>query len=170
MIGTQIAGRLYRPVGPRRLVAAGQLLVGAVLITLALVMTSSTPAIVPIVLMVLLGLGQSHTFVPTSAAAFDTVEQRHTGAATALFNAFRQAGAALGVAAAATVIAAIGVGSTEATALPAFQWALVACAAFSIFASMFSLFTVHDDDAAPSRGLLPAEPVARGSGSVAETL
>ena len=170
MIGTQIAGRLYRPVGPRRLVAAGQLLVGAVLITLALVMTSSTPAIVPIVLMVLLGLGQSHTFVPTSAAAFDTVEQRHTGAATALFNAFRQAGAALGVAAAATVIAAIGVGSTEATALPAFQWALVACAAFSIFASMFSLFTVHDDDAAPSRGLLPVEPVARGSGSVAETL
>ncbi len=163
MIGTQIAGRLYAPFGPRRIVAAGQMIVAAALITIAFVMTSTVPVVVPIALMVVLGLGQSHTFVPTSAAAFDTVEPEHTGAATALFNAFRQAGAAVGVAVAASVIAAVGLAPGEAGSLPAFRWALVCCGAFSIFASLYSMFTVHDEDAGPSRGLVPDDRTMPGS-------
>ncbi len=59
------------------------------------------------------------------------------------------------MAVAASVIAAIGLGPGEAASLPAFRWALVCCAAFSVFASLFSFFTVHDEDAAPSRGMVP---------------
>src|SRR5207342_1605153 len=108
MVGTQVAARLYRRVGPRRLIAAGQALVAAVLLSLAFVMSESVPPPVPIALMLLLGFGQAHTFMPTQASAFDTVAPEHTGAATALYNATRQVGSAVGVAVAATVIATIG--------------------------------------------------------------
>lgn len=158
MVGTQIAARLYRRVGPRRLIAAGQALVAAVLLCLAFVMSPSVPPPVPIALMLLLGFGQAHTFMPTQASAFDTVAPEHTGAATALYNATRQAGSAVGVAIAATVIATIGVGtatSGSASLLP-FRWALVGCAMFSIAGSLIAIFGIDDADAAPSRGLAPA--------------
>ena len=108
MVGTQVAARLYRRVGPRRLIAAGQAPVAAALLCLAFVMSSTIPPVVPVALMLLLGFGQAHTFMPTQAAAFDTVAPEHTGAATALYNATRQVGSAVGVAVAATVIATIG--------------------------------------------------------------
>jgi len=156
MVGTQVASRLYRRVGPRRLVAAGQFTVAAVLVTLSLVMSSSIPPVVPMLLMFVLGIGQAHTFMPTQASAFDTVAPEYTGAATALYNATRQVGSAVGVAVAATVIATVGVGATEAGALPAFRWALIGCALFAVAGSLVAAFTVRDEDAAPSRGLAPA--------------
>ncbi len=160
MIGTQIAARLYRRIGPRRLIAAGQATVAVVLVTLALVVSSTVPAAVLVLLMLLLGVGQSHTFMPTQASAFDTVAPENTGAATALYNATRQVGAAVGVAAAATVIATIGIGGTngasqESRALLPFQWALVGCAAFAVAGALIAALTVRDADAAPSRGLAP---------------
>jgi hypothetical protein len=110
--------------------------------------------------MLILGFGQAHTFMPTQAAAFDTVAPEHTGAATALYNATRQVGSAVGVAVAATVIATIGFDATAAVddtaALLPFRWALIGCALFSVVGSLVAAFTVHDADAAPSRGLAPA--------------
>ncbi len=160
MVGTQVAARMYQRVGPRRLIAAGQALVAAVLLSLAFVMSSTIPVVVPVALMLLLGFGQAHTFMPTQAAAFDTVAPEHTGAATALYNATRQVGSAVGVAVAATVIATIGISATSATdevaALLPFRWALFGCAMFSVAGSLIAALTVHDVDAAPSRGLAPA--------------
>ena len=164
MVGTQVAARNYRRVGPRRLIAAGQCTVAAALLTLAFVMSSSIPAVVPVCLMLLLGFGQAHTFMPTQAAAFDTVAPEHTGAATALYNATRQVGSAVGVAVAATVIATIGFDPAalalrpvdETAALLPFRWALIGCALFSVVGSLVAAFTVNDADAAPSRGLAPA--------------
>ena len=156
MIGTQIAARLYRRVGPRRLIAGGQATVAVVLVSLALVVSNTVPAAALVTLMLVLGIGQAHTFMPTQASAFDTVDHENTGAATALYNATRQVGAAVGVAAAATVIATIGIGgSDEARALLPFQWALAGCAAFAVMGSLIAAFTVRDADAAPSRGLAP---------------
>lgn len=43
LVGTQIVGRMYARVGPRRLLAAGQLAVTMVLVLLALVTTRQTP-------------------------------------------------------------------------------------------------------------------------------
>ena len=161
MIGTQIAARSYRAVGPRRLIAAGQLTVAAVLVSLGLVMSSTIPVAVPVALMLLLGFGQSFTFMPTQASAFDTVAQQQTGAATALFNATRQVGSAIGVAVAATVIATLALDATSSAAdsLPAFRWALFGCALFSFCGSVFAAISVKDVDAAPSRGLAPTERV-----------
>jgi EmrB/QacA subfamily drug resistance transporter len=165
MVGTQVAARLYRRVGPRRLIAAGQALVAAVLLCLAFVMSSTIPPVLPVLLMLLLGYGQAHTFMPTQAAAFDTVAPEHTGAATALYNATRQVGSAVGVAVAATVIATIGISTSpigtvaatdESAALLPFRWALVGCALFSVAGSLIAALTVRDVDAAPSRGLAPA--------------
>lgn len=157
MIGTQLVGRFYARVGPRRLVAAGQFTVGVCLTVLALVMTEHTPAVVPIALMAVIGIGQAHTFMPLQAAAFDTVPRRAIGSATGLYNATRQAGSAVGVAIAATVISLIGIGHTPATALEPFRWAMIGCACFPLLASMFALWQIDDADAAPSRGLRPAE-------------
>ncbi len=116
MAGTQVASRLYHRVGPRRLVAAGQFTVAVALVALSFVVSSIIP---PVVLMVVLGTGQAHTFMPTPASAFDTVAPEHTGAATALYSATMQVGSAVLVAVAVTVVATVGVGATEATALPA---------------------------------------------------
>jgi len=160
MVGTQVAARNYRRIGPRRLIAAGQCTVAAALLTLAFVMSSSIPAVVPVCLMLILGFGQAHTFMPTQAAAFDTVAPEHTGAATALYNATRQVGSAVGVAVAATVIATVGFDPSatidETAALLPFRWALIGCALFSVAGSLIAAFTVHDADAAPSGGLAPA--------------
>lgn len=160
MVGTQIAARFYSRVGPRRLIAAGQATVAVALLCLAFVMSSTITLVVPVALMLLLGFGQAHTFMPTQASAFDTVAPEHTGAATALYNATRQVGSAIGVAVAATVIATIGLDSssaaTESMTLFPFQMALVGCALFSVAGSLIAAFGVRDADAAPSRGLAPA--------------
>ncbi len=155
MVGTQMVGRLYAKVGPRRLIAAGQSVVCAILLTLALISGDRVPPAVLVVLMVILGLGQSHTFVPTQAAAFDTVPRDQIGAGTTLYNATRQAGAAIGVAIAATAIAGIGVGLAPDAEPTPFRWALVACAMCNMLGVLLAL-TVDDKDAAPSRGLQTA--------------
>jgi MFS family permease len=157
MLGTQVAARLYPRIGPRRLIAGGQCLVAVALLCLAYLVTSSIPTVVPVTLMLVLGFGQAHTFMPTQASAFDTVPADNTGAATALYNATRQVGSAVGVAVAATVIATIGISTAggEAAAQLPFRWALVGCALFSVCGSLIALLTVHDADAAPSRGLAP---------------
>jgi MFS family permease len=156
MLGTQIASRLYRPIGPRRLIAGGQGLVCTVLVAIALVMAETTPHWIAVLLMTLLGYGQSHTFMPIQAAAFDTVPRSKVGAGTALYNATRQAGSAIGVAVAATVIGLIGVPTDPSAAVEPFRWALLVLAVLPLLGSVLALFTMDDADAAPSRGLTPA--------------
>ncbi|WP_029136619.1 DHA2 family efflux MFS transporter permease subunit [Nakamurella lactea] len=151
MIGTQLVGRRYGRVGPRRLIAGGQTLVCLLLLTMAAISGQRVPPVVLVLVMLVLGIGQSHTFVPTQAAAFDTVPRDKIGAGTSLYNATRQAGSAIGVAIAATVIAAIGVGLAPDADPTPFRWALVACAACNALGVFFAL-TIDDNDAAPSRG------------------
>ena len=158
MIGTQIAARLYSGVGPRGLVTAGQLTVTGMLCAIALLVHEGTPSIVPVAIMFVMGIGQSHTFMPVQAAAFDTVPRLRTGEATSLYNATRQAGGAIGVALAATVIAAVGVAATGTAGsgdVGPFRAALLACAACNLVAALIAMFAVHNEDAAPSRGLAP---------------
>jgi EmrB/QacA subfamily drug resistance transporter len=160
MVGTQIAARLYRPVGPKGLIGSGQALVTVILCCLALLIGPSTPAVVPVLLMFILGIGQANTFMPAQAAAFDTVPRARTGEATSLYNATRQAGSAMGVALAATVIASVGVtGSSAADAVTPFRWALLAAACCPLLGSLVAWFTIDNADAAPSRGLVaPGAP------------
>lgn len=153
LIGTQIAGRIYPRVGPRRLLAAGQLTVTGVLVLLAFTMTAQTTAAVPVTLMVTLGIGQAFSFLPIQAAGFDTVPPRRTGQASALYSATRQAGSAIGVAVAATVITTVSAGASPTTAVSPFRWALLGSAAWSLLGCLLAVLAIHDADAAPSRGL-----------------
>ncbi len=158
LIGTQVAGRIYAGLGPRRLLAGGQLAVTVVLVLLAFVVTAQTAAIVPVALMVALGIGQAFSFLPIQAAGFDTVPRRLIGEASALYSVTRQAGSALGVAVAATVITTVAGGATSSTAAVPFRWALLGCAVWSLLGCLIATCAIDDADAAPSRGLLaPAE-------------
>ncbi|MEO7124522.1 MAG: DHA2 family efflux MFS transporter permease subunit [Nakamurella sp.] len=154
MLGVQIAARFYSRIGPRAQIAGGQLVTASVLVSIALAVRIDTPPAVPIALMFVIGIGQAHTFMPTQAAAFDTVPKRSTGEATSIYNVFRQAGAAIGVALAASVMAVVGLPAVSAAGdTKPFTVALLACAACSIAAAMVAAFAIHNEDAAPSRGL-----------------
>jgi hypothetical protein len=56
---------------------------------------------------------------------------------------------------AATVIGLIGVPVEPAGAVVPFRWALLVLALLPLLGSLLALFTMHDEDAAPSRGLAP---------------
>ena len=110
MVGTQVAARLYPRVGPRRLIAAGQAPVAAALLTLAFVMSSTHPGGGAGLPDAAAGLRPgAHLHADPGRRRSTPSLPEHTGAATALYNATRQVGSAVGVAVAATVIATIGV-------------------------------------------------------------
>jgi EmrB/QacA subfamily drug resistance transporter len=108
LVGAQVAARIYPRIGPRRLMAGG--LVGvAVSVGLMALVPFTASLWVMRGLMVTLGLSQAHVFTPAQAAAFATISPSATGRASGLFNAGRQLGGAVGVAALSTVIASVGV-------------------------------------------------------------
>lgn len=157
MLGVQIAARYYARIGPRAQIVVGQLVTTAILVTISLSVRVDTSPLLPVALMFVIGIGQAHTFMPAQAAAFDTVPKRNLGEATSIYNVFRQVGSAVGVAIAASVMSAVGVpaapvlGDTD-----PFMWALLACAACNLAAATVAAFAIHNEDAAPSRGLSPA--------------
>jgi EmrB/QacA subfamily drug resistance transporter len=105
MTGIQISSRLYRRVGPRRLMVGG-LLAAAVPISL---MASLGPADVDWAMPVLMfgtGMFFGFSMAPAQTAALAAISMAQTGRATTLFNVQRQVGQAIGVAVLATVLAA----------------------------------------------------------------
>lgn len=143
--------------------AAGQLTVTVVLLLLALVMTSHTPFVIPVLLMVALGIGQAYSFLPIQAAALDTVPHRYTGQASALYNVTRQAGSAVGVAVAATVITTLGTPISPIGDATTFRVALLTCAVWSLLGCLIAWLTVHDQDAPPAVAWGRHRPDATGS-------
>ncbi|MGD3111800.1 MDR family MFS transporter [Streptomyces sp. YGL11-2] len=105
--GAWLVGRLYPLIGPRRLMTSGMLGVALAAGLLAVVEADTAPWLVWSVMFVL-GVAMAHLFVPAQTAAFATVPPSRTGSASALYNAQRQFGMALGVAVMGTVLAAVG--------------------------------------------------------------
>ena len=151
VLSTQIVARLYPRVGPRRLMAGG--LTGvAVAMSLLCLMGGDTTLWLMRVLMFLIGAGMAYSFLPVQAAAFATITPAATGRASAIYNAQRQLGAALGVAVLGTVLSAIGpfhisaAGAAQPNLL-AYHIAFLAAAALALTGACIAL-TVHDRDAA----------------------
>ena len=95
--------RLYRRVGPRRLVVTG--MIGGVLTTLAFVLVDLETSRWWISLIMLArGWSFAFTLVPMQAVAFATISSEATGRASAIFNAGRQVAASFGVALLGTVL------------------------------------------------------------------
>jgi EmrB/QacA subfamily drug resistance transporter len=108
VLSTQIVARLYPRVGPRRLMAGGLTGVATMMTLLGLLMGLHTDLWLMRGLLFLTGAGMAYLFLPVQAAAFATISSADTGRASALFNAQRQLGAALGVAVLAAVLSAVG--------------------------------------------------------------
>lgn len=168
MLGAQVATRfLYPALGPRRVMTGGLLGVAA---TISLMTLVDDRAALPWmrVLMFCLGLAMSHVFVPAQAAAFARISAADTARGSTLFNAIRQLGGAVGVAALTTVLAEVGVSSTPGRAvadLAPYHAAFLAAAGLAVLAAGTAL-TIRDEDAESTRVRRAPRPVRKESARI----
>jgi EmrB/QacA subfamily drug resistance transporter len=156
LVATQISGRLYPTVGPRRLMIGG--LAWVTLIIGTMVFLSASPDLWVVRLqMFLVGAGMAFVFLPLQAASFATISSADTGRASALFSTQAQLAAASGVAVLASVLAA-GSTSVDAQTVPsaaqldAFRLAFAVAAGFAALGALAAL-GIHDQDAASTMRL-----------------
>ena len=155
-----ISRRLYPAVGPRRIMAAGLLLIAGIAAGLTMAGTGTSSWLLRLVLFVM-GFGVAAVFMPSQAAGFATVGAERTSVATTIFNAQRHVGGAIGVALLTAVISALHpvrtvAGHAEAN-IQAFHTGLLVCAGVAVAAALAAL-TVRDSDAAATMVQRQADP------------
>lgn len=152
---SQVVGRLYHTVGPRRLATAGLIMVSASNIPFMFISLDVDQWTIR-GLMLLRGISMAFSFVPLQAATYARIARPDTGRASAIFSTQRQASAAIGVAILSTIYISRrnSFGSpnlTDPTAmLSAFHWAFAVSILLSIFGAMYAWFFIKDEDAAPT--------------------
>jgi MFS family permease len=144
------SGRCSWRLGPRRLISAGLPIVAAAMIAMTQVGPGTSLWLVRLI-MVALGLGISLVFIPNQAASMATITKTQTGRASAIFNAGKQLGGAVGIALLSTVLAAAGPTREQnghlAANLSAYHDGFLAAAAVALIAVLVAR-TVNDTDAA----------------------
>jgi len=164
LVSNLLGRRLYRVVGPRRLMVVGTAITATVTCAYAAA-GLDTPLGAIAGLSFARGLSIGMVFVSIQTAVYATTSNADTGRATSLFNTQRQIAYASGVALAATVIAArlSTVGGDDAPAadrLGAYQWGFLVCGLVMVPGVVVSWF-LRDSDVAATRGIVPDdEPVA----------
>jgi len=151
-----IGGHLYPRIGPRRLVMFGMAANAVVTLAFLWVDLDTSPWAIR-GLMFARGLTLGFGFIPLQAAAFARIKPESTGRASALFQAQRQAGAAVGVAILATVLLerrdALMAGKTGQAAVEAlvrsFHQAFLGSVILAIGGFIAASF-IRDSDAAPT--------------------
>ncbi len=163
LVSNLLGRRLYRTIGPRRLMVVGTAATAAITCLYATA-GLTTPLSTIAGFSFMRGLAVGMVFVSIQTAAYATTSMADTGRATSLFNTQRQVAYASGVALAATVIAAmLPNGSdvaSDAELLSAYQAGFLAVGLIMAPAAIISWF-IHDDDVAATRGLTPATPPAQ---------
>jgi len=155
---------LYPRIGPRRLAMAGMAWTGLMTALFYFVQIDTDPWLIR-GLMMARGLGMGMTFIPLQAAAFAQIGPERSGNASALYSAQRQAGAAVGVAALATLLierrdALVGALTGPAAIGPlvdAYHQAMLGAAAMAIVGVVAAAF-IRDIDAAPTMVRAPKPP------------
>lgn len=167
MIGVQCGTRLYKRVGPRRLMVAGMSGTVVTIGLMALAGASDADWMIPL-LMFLTGCCFGFAMPPSQTASMARVTAAEAGHASTLQNTMRQAGSAAGVALLGTVLAATGAGARD---LAGYHLAFLAAAGLMALAAVFSCF-VRDADAAPTMEAGPGEggPGQDGHGGQPERL
>jgi EmrB/QacA subfamily drug resistance transporter len=158
LISSQVVGRIYGTIGPRRLMAGGMFAVSLVMASFTQV-GADTDLWVVRGLMFVAGAAMAFVFVPLQAATFATISPADTGQASAIFSTQRQVAAALGVAILATALSAF-LPDGEPTAdehIHAFHGVYLVAAAMALIGAFASL-NIRDEDAAPTMRAR-AEPV-----------
>ncbi len=156
MLIAQPASRIYRVVGPQRMIALGLALSGATYFALSQVDLGTSEWTLR-GLMFVRGIGFGLVLVPLQAATYATVTPAETGRATAVYNATSQFASSLGVAVAASLLtsrlahhaAQLGNRATRAGALDAFQDSFFILGLIAI-ASIAVAFFISDRAAAPT--------------------
>jgi len=170
----QPAGRLYRYVGPRRMMVAG--LTGATLATVAFLLIGlNTDQWWIRLIMLFRGWSFAFTIIPLQVAVFATIRSEDTGRASAIFNAGQQVAASFGVAVLATALsnrflhygATLGDPATRSGALLAFHDAFVPAIALAALGIVVAALLIDDKEAAGTMRpvAVPAaseEPAAAG--------
>ncbi len=156
IVSNVLGKRVYRLVGPRRLMIVGSAATAVFTGGFALA-GLDTPLSVIAVGSFLRGAAVGMVFVSIQTAVYASISNDQTARATSVFNTQRQIAFAGGVAVAASVIAARidSVGGDAAPAidrLPAYQWGFLAMGLIMLPAAIASWF-VRDEDAAATRGL-----------------
>jgi len=143
MTGVQVTTRLYKRVGPRRLMVAGMCGTVVTIGGMAFAGPGNAAWLIP-VLMFFTGCSFGFAMAPSQAAALATLSPALTGQATTLLNTLRQAGGAAGVALLGTVLGATRPGPLD---LAGYRLAFLAAACLMVFGAMFAS-RVRDADAA----------------------
>ncbi|MGH7721521.1 MAG: MDR family MFS transporter [Candidatus Dormibacteria bacterium] len=154
LASSQLVGRIYPRVGPRRLMMGGMLLVAAATVLLSAVMTADLWVFRAV--MFTIGCGWAFVVIPMNAGAFAQISSTDMGRASALYNAQRQLAAALGVATLATIVGSQLSSAAIAGNVAVFRQALLVAAAFAL-AGAIAAAGIRDADAASTMRRPPGE-------------
>ncbi len=152
VISSQISGRLYATVGPRRLIFGG--LLAASLVNAAYVLLSGDTGLWPVRWLFLArGFCMGFAFVPIQAATYATIAPSDNGRASSIFSTIRQVSISVSVAVLATVLAGftpVGRPATDPVrALRGFRISYLVVAGMTLVAALLAL-RIRDEDAAVS--------------------
>ncbi len=152
----QVAGRIYARIGPRRMMMAGMLGIGATTLCFIAVELDTSQWWIRL-MMFARGCSFAMVLIPIQTATYATMKPQEMGRASAIFNANRQVAASFGVALIATILSSrlsahdtiLGPLGDTGAALSAFHESFVIAASLAIFGALASLL-ISDRDAAPS--------------------
>jgi EmrB/QacA subfamily drug resistance transporter len=152
MVSSQLAGRFYSRIGPRRLMTGGFI---SAALTIALYTTLDLHTSLWLIRSLMFGRGlcMGFAFVPMQAASYATIEPSQNGRASSIFSTQRQVGVSIGVAIMASVLAAhMSLSRVPGTAevgraLTGVRLAFGVAVGFAVIAAVFAWF-VRDEDAA----------------------
>lgn len=146
LVLSQVTGRLYPGVGPRRLMSAG-LAAMAVVVLMFLVLDEQSSLWLVRVLAFALGGCFGFVLVPLQAASFAQISPPEMPRASSLFNTGRQLASATGVAVVAAALSGFG----SVVPLNGFRAGFVAAAVIAVIGAVVAS-RIHDIDAASTMG------------------
>jgi EmrB/QacA subfamily drug resistance transporter len=149
LVSSQIAGRLYPRIGPRRLIFGG--LLGAAIANAMFVALTVDGSLWWVrALMFVRGVCMGFAFVPMQAASYARIAPKDNGRASAIFSTQRQVAISLSVAVLATVLAVytpLGLVPTDIDrAVTGYRVTFVLVACFALAGALAAL-TIRDRDA-----------------------
>jgi MFS family permease len=147
IISSQLVGRLYHRVGPRRLIVFGMASMSVVTFMLVLVGIGTDLWWIRSI-MFARGVCMAFAFVPLQAATYANISAADTGRASAIYSTQRQVSAALGVAVLTTVLLTRNSGARGPLEMLGGYHAAFFTAACLVLCAAVSGLLIRDEDAA----------------------
>jgi EmrB/QacA subfamily drug resistance transporter len=150
LLSSQIAGRLYPHVGPRRLIIGGMLGAAAAMTCLLFVGLETNLWWVRVIIFAR-GFAMGFCFVSSQAASYAEIQPADNGRASAIFSTQRQMATSIGVALTATVLASFTTLSAAPVdrdrALTGYHWTFALCAGLALVSALLARLFIRDEDA-----------------------